>query len=240
MWNVILCDDQKDMCALLRRHLETFSQESGETFQVQECYSGEELLELISGETDLVFLDIRMGEVSGMEAARALRQRNYSTCLIFITTMTQYAIEGYSVHAFGFLKKPVRYPQFRMQMQDTVRHLEQQRRQSSRETISLRSGAETYTLEVADILYVEVQNHDLHIVRQGGSLTIYSTISSMEEQLEGKGFFRCHKSFLVNLSQISRITRGDVHMVNQAVIPVSKHRRREFLEAYIRFAGGEK
>ena len=123
MWKVMICDDEPEMCAQIRQSLARFTQECGAQFSIRECHSGEALLCRLEADTDLVFLDIRMEGLSGMEAARRLRKENRDVCLIFITTMTQYALEGYQVHAYGFLKKPLLYAQFRLLMLDALRSL---------------------------------------------------------------------------------------------------------------------
>ena len=116
MWKTIICDDEQEMRSAVRANLERFSEETGERFSVTELTSGEALLFNLTEDTDIIFLDIKMNGITGMDAARKLREKNSRVCIVFITTMTQYALEGYEVHAFGFLKKPVSYAQFRLQI----------------------------------------------------------------------------------------------------------------------------
>lgn len=234
MWKVMICDDEQETRAAIRTQLERFSAETGERFSVKEVHSGEALLAQFSADIDLVFLDIKMEGITGMDAARRLRADNQNVCIIFITTMTQYAIEGYQVHAYGFLKKPLRYAQFRLQLLDTLRHLAPRRSG----TITLRSGGEVYSIPMEELIYLEVLDHDLRVVRRSGSLVCHTTMGGMGEALKGKGFFRCHKSYTVSLRHIVQIGAASVRMSNGDELPVSKHRRKEFLEAFAAFAGG--
>ncbi len=234
MWKVMICDDEPEMCAQIRQSLARFTQECGAQFSIRECHSGEALLCRLEADTDLVFLDIRMEGLSGMEAARRLRKENRDVCLIFITTMTQYALEGYQVHAYGFLKKPLLYAQFRLLMLDALRSLAGKKE----ETITLKIGSEVHTVSLPRLLYLEVRNHEVRVVCTDGVLSCYEAMSNMEQLLRGHGFFRCHKSFCVNLRHITRITSAGVQMRNGDELPVSKHRRREFLEAFSAYAGG--
>jgi DNA-binding LytR/AlgR family response regulator len=234
MWKVMICDDEQEMCAAIRAHLERFSTETGETFSVREVHSGEALLCQFTDDLDLVFLDIKMDGITGMDAARKLRRDHKNVCIIFITTMTQYALEGYEVHAYGFLKKPLRYAQFRLQLLDTLRHLEPRKTAN----ITLKAEGEIHSISLPDLLYLEVLDHDLRFVRINGALTCHATMRDMGESLRGKGFFRCHKSYTVNLAHVARITPDGVKMSNGDVLPVSKHRRKEFLEAFASFVGG--
>lgn len=234
MWRVMICDDEPEVCACIRADLDRFSSEAGVSFQIQECHSGESLLCRMTPDIDLLFLDIKMRELTGMEAAREIRKRNQSVCIVFVTSMVQYAIEGYQVHAFGFLRKPVRYGQFRLQMMDVLRHLSRRRQN----TVTLKVGSDLHTLELDRILYLEVCDHELRIVQSDSSLLCHASMGDMERLLTGKGFFRCHKSYLVNLRHVSRITPDGVELSDHREIPVSKHRRKAFLETFAGYMGG--
>ena len=234
MWKTVICDDEQLMREAVKENLSRFSEETGETFSVTEYDSGEALLFNLSEDTDIVFLDIAMSGISGMDAARKLREKNNNVCIIFITTMTQYAIEGYSVHAFGFLKKPVSYAQFRLQMTDVLRHLGS----FKTESISLKSGGEIRTVKLSEIVYLEVLDHDLRFVLSEDSITSRITMKELDESLHGRGFFRCHKGFCVNLSHVRKVSSASAVMSNGDEVPISKHRRREFLEAYANYIGG--
>ena len=108
MWNAIICDDEPEMRLHIQGMLQRFSGEYGEAFNVTQCDCANALLCQLRPNTDLVFLDIGMEGMNGMEAAQIIRQRNCDVCLIFVTSMVQYAFEGYQVHAYGFLKKPLK------------------------------------------------------------------------------------------------------------------------------------
>lgn len=222
------------MCAHLRVLLDRFSEECGIRFQIGECHSGKDLLNQITFDTDIVLLDIKMEPMSGMQAARAIREKNQDVCIIFITTMTQYAMEGYSVHAFGFIKKPVRYAQLRLQMLDTDRLLKSR----SRETVLLKSGSQTYNPDIRTILYFEIFGHEIHVVKNDDTIVYYGTLSDIEQELSGKYFYRCHKSYLVSLRHVSQIVSGEVILRNGKRIPVSKYRKKGLLDAFAKYMGG--
>lgn len=234
MWKVMICDDEEEMRRAVRENLLRFSDETGERFSVFECDSGEALLFNLTDDTDIVFLDIKMGGINGMDAARRIREKNSKICLIFITTMTQYAIEGYEVHAFGFLKKPLTYAQMRLQMTDVLRHL----KPLKAESLNVKTAREIHAVSLPEIVYLEVLDHDLRIVCSDNVVVSRNSLADMENQLEGKGFFRVHKGYCINLSHVKKIGSDSVLMDNAAELPVSKHRKKEFLEAFAKFAGG--
>lgn len=234
MWKIIICDDEPEMCAQLCSLLDHFSEECGIRFQIQECHSGKELLDRITFDTDIVLLDIKMEPMSGMQAAKAIREKNQDVCIIFITTMTQYAMEGYSVHAFGFIKKPVRYAQLRLQMLDTVRLLKSR----TRESLLLRINGLTHSLDTRSIRYFEIYGHEIHVVTEDGSMVYYGTLSDIEQELSGKHFYRCHKSYLINLGYVGQITSSEAVLRDGKRIPVSKYRRKGLLDAFAKYMGG--
>ncbi|WP_215699361.1 LytTR family DNA-binding domain-containing protein [Clostridium sp. MCC353] len=234
MWKIIICDDEPDMCAQLRGLLDRFSEECGIRFQTEECHSGKELLNSITFDTDIVLLDIKMEPMSGMQAARSIREKNHEVCIIFITTMTQYAMEGYSVHAFGFIKKPVRYAQFRLQMLDTVRLLKSR----AGETVMLKTGGRTYNPDIRTIRYFEIFGHEIHVILEDGGFTCYGTLADIEQELSEKHFYRCHKSYLINLRFVGQILTNEVILRDGKRIPVSKYRRKGLLDSFAKYMGG--
>lgn len=233
MRNIVICDDDSALCGCLNQYAQRMSDERGERWTIRIFHSGEELLAAWSDDTDILLLDIQMGAVSGMEAARVLREKNQRVCIIFITSMTQYAVEGYEVHAFGFLKKPVGYERFRHVMEEAL-HVA-----AGREDLvfSLRWGTAIKMVSARDILYIEARGHEIRVVTEEGTLLSSASLAEFEAKLQGKGFFRCHKGYLVHFSFIKQILHTSITMANGEQLPLSKHRRREFMEHFAAYAG---
>lgn len=235
MRNIVICDDEPEVCADLRSAVKRLSEELGEPMRLRICRSGEELLACRLEEADILLLDIKMREVSGLDAARVLRQAGNQVCIIFITSMTQYAMDGYEVHAFGFLRKPVQYERFRHVMTEALQTVSARRKL----TVTLRRGTAIREVSAAQIQYIEARGHELRVVTEEEELLTGQALSELEEQLEGYGFFRCHKGFLVNFAHVRQIEQRDILMQNGGRIPLSKYRRREFLERFAQFAGAQ-
>jgi len=149
--------------------------------------------------------------------------------------MAQYAMEGYQVHAFGFLKKPVRYAQLRLQLSDAARMLSSRRR----ELFTLRCGNQSHRLDLAKVLYLEIYGHDIHVHCTDESHLYYGTLSDLEKDLSQNSFFRCHKSYLVNLRHIRQIQPSQVLLSGGIPVPVSKYRKKGLQEAYEIYLGGQ-
>ena len=172
----------------------------------------------------------------GMEAAKRIRQMDNRVMIIFVTMLTQYAIEGYSVGAFDYVLKPVRFEEFSSKMDRVCRMLAHQ---STSMTLEVRTKEEIRRINVDDITFIEVSNHDVlihtdsEIIRQWGNLKTY------EEKLAPAHFVRCNVSFLVNLKYV-RAVNGNTVMVHGHNLPISSSKRKEFLMALAQYKGGSR
>ena len=177
-----------------------------------------------------------MRHVDGVEAAKRIREFDKDVCIIFITSMVQYALECYRVHAFSFLPKPVRYAQFRTEVADAMRLF--RKRQEPSLLVEDGRGV-SRRVPVSELLYLEVMDHKVTLHLYGETLSVRKNLGEFEKELSPAGFLRCHVSFLVNADKIKAIRTGEVEMLNGDVIPISKQRRRQFAEEYTRYAGGK-
>lgn len=235
MWNVTICDDDRGILDQLCAYLKRLEELTGEHFQTTCLTSGEKLLTQLPPDTDILLLDIQMRPISGLEAARDLRKRDRHLCVIFVTSQVQYALDCYDVHAFGFLRKPIQFGQFRQQMTDAMELL------AARQgvMIVLKAGGELHRYNCNDIYYMEARRHTIVVALQHETCEYGASLRELEKKLQGHGFFRCHKSILVNLRKIKKIGQTELVMLNGDTIPLSRHRRQEFLVAFSQQAGGE-
>lgn len=183
---------------------------------------------------DLVFMDIEMPGMDGMAAARKLRERDEDMCLIFVTKLFQYAIEGYSVRAMDFLVKPVTPEKLAPKLDRALQTIDRRRRAR----IAVQAGEMTKWLDTAEILYVEVMNHTLYYHMKEESFSAYGTIKESEQKLAPLGFARCSNSFLVNLRYVDAISGSEV-LIGGDRLPIGRTKRREFLQRMAEFAGDQ-
>ena len=226
MWKLAICDDEAAIRSQLSTLLLKAGKELGEGFDIQEFSSGESLLTAFPRELDLLLLDIEMGDPDGIETARQIRKFAPELCIIFITGYTQYAIKSYSVRAFGFLPKPVSYTTLRNEISLA---LEQLKRKAAH-TIMIKDRTEgvTHQVDIRDIRYFEVRDHDILAITDRKTLYYRGTLNSLESELAPYGFFRCHAAFLVNHRFIASIGQ-ELILSDRTHIPISRPKRKEFL-----------
>lgn len=205
MTRVAIVEDDPIYSAQLQRYLNQYEQESGEKF-LTVCFSdGVELVEHYSADYDILLLDIEMPVLDGMTAAERIRRVDREVVIIFITNMSQYAIQGYAVEALDYALKPISYYSFTQCIQ---RAMDRMRKRTKQFHVVNTGKGESRKLELSHIYFVEVQGHTLIYHTTEGELTASGTMNEVERELAGR-FFRCNKGYLVNLEHVSSI-QGDL------------------------------
>lgn len=230
---IVLCDDESTVHRQLIGYLRQLESECGDEFETVHFSSGEELLAHLPNDTQLLLLDIQMGGMDGIEAARKIRERRRDLIIILVTNLIDHALQGYEIHAFSFLCKPVMYGDFCRSVLDALSLFDKNRPATI--LLPTDTGAEIITAD--DILYVEVFHHTTSFTLRGGRQEFRVSLSDVEQKLSDRDFFRCHKSYLVNFRHIRKINAASLTMSNGDTVPLSKYRRKEFMSAYSFFAG---
>ena len=181
---------------------------------------------------DLLLLDIQMPGMDGMSAAARVREFDADVLIVFITSMAQYAVQGYKVDALDFLVKPVTREVLDACLARALRRL----RKREPASLSVRSGGSLRIVPVSSILYAESREHRTLLRTREEEIPCAGSLGSLEEALIPHGFFRCHAAFVVSFAQVERLDGGEVLVGGQRV-PLSKHRRRQFLAALAAFWG---
>ena len=231
MLKIIMCEDEEQCRRDIVHALKMYADETGLEYDLTITSSGEELLERISKDHELLLLDIGLPKITGMNAAKLLRKRGFDLPIVFISTMTQYALEGYEVHAFGFLKKPVELPRFKRQIKEVLEHLNRDRGVS----IKVQTGTELKTVNSSIVYYAEVFRHQTDLHTRDEKISCSIPLAELEKKLSEVGFFRTHKSFLINMKYVRAIRAAEVELENDALIPLSKYRKKDLLEAFAEY-----
>lgn len=235
MLKIGLLEDEQEQAERLIRFLGQYQAAHPQfVYTLQRYNRALELLDHYERDFDLLFLDIRLPDMTGMEAAHRIREFDRNVMMIFVTSLTQYAVEGYSVQAFDYIVKPIGYESFAAKLERALRVL------SYRDPgvvldIKTREGSLRLTSDM--IHYFEVFDHDLIIHTDNGVIKQWGSLSKYEKQLAEAHFARCNSCYLVNLKYVQGIS-GDEVLVSGDRLAVSKSRRKAFLQALAQYKGG--
>lgn len=226
---IAVCDDELQAIRQIDTYLTQIQKETEMKFQVFYFASGEDLLSHMPQDINILLLDIQLSSMSGIEVARKLRERNSEFFLFFITSNTQYALEGYSVHAYAFLGKPIQYALLKTYLLEAVSSL----RRSRSLNLEVKNGPVSTVIDCENLVYAEVYGHtSVFVLGDGRRLTSKMPLDKLEYKLNKYGFFRCHKSYLINLRKVSSIRSNEVVMTDGTTIMLSRGRKQEFLMAF--------
>jgi DNA-binding LytR/AlgR family response regulator len=196
------------------------------------CRSGYEAIELLSKtEVDLMFVDINMPDINGLDFVKSLHQKPQ---IIFVTAFSEYAIEGFKLDALDYLLKPVGYNEF-LKSANKARSFfelsvsESARKVDQREYIFVRSDYKTTRILVNDIIYIEGMREYVRIhIDSGKPLMPLISLRLLEEQLPSDRFMRVHRSYIVNLQKIITIEHNRIVFEGKVYIPVSEQYKEQF------------
>lgn len=220
--NIFICDDSAEQISLCKKSLQRLCAEHGVHASIQTFPSGEALLfeaEDSYASLDLIYLDIRMPGLNGLETAKRLREIGYLGDIVFFTITPDYAIDGYDVSALHYVvKEQTSSEKFE---EIFLRACERKQRRES-EVLVLTCAGESRCVPVEDIRYFEIQQRIVTVYYGTERFEFYSTMMRLEEQLFNKGFVRTHKSFLVGKRFIHSIDSTRVVLDSGEELPVGK------------------
>lgn len=233
MIRIAIIEDDSAACETLKEYIRRYGEEKGIGVQVACWDDAVKFLFGYKADCDLIFMDIDLPEMDGMTASAHIRETDDSVAIIFVTNMSQYAVKGYEVDALDFIVKPVNYYSFALKMNKAVKRITEK---SNRELI-VNADGNMIKISVAKLKYIEVFGHKLTYYTEDGVYSSTGTLKTLESELEKYGFFRCHKSYYVNVRHVS-VVYGYTAVVGGDEIPIGHAKRKEFLAALGDWRGG--
>lgn len=229
MLSIAVCDDEVIECSSMAKRIKEIMEEMKIPCMIRQFRSGGELLHALDG-FDIVFLDIIMQDLDGMRTARIFREKAPDKILIFVSSSREYVFEAYDVEAFQYLLKPVDDRKLKRVLQKAV--LKTERR--AQEFIIVSRERQKKKLFLDDIYYFEIKGRVVDVHGQEGIFAYYEQIGELENKLQGKGFFRCHKSYLINLKYVDMYNRQEVILENGESIVIAKRRYDKFCQEVLK------
>ncbi|MBD5458822.1 MAG: response regulator transcription factor [Lachnospiraceae bacterium] len=224
--NIAICDDESRVRAGIKNVLK----EAFPEIEIREFSSGQELLEAAGQDylPDIVLMDIAM---DGMETAGKLREQ-YGVLLIFVTGVKEQVFQAFDVGAFHYLLKPVEKEKLLSVMTRAVAEVEKAGAKPKYMLVKVSGGYRR--VNTADILYAESDGRKVILHMKQENLEFYEKMEELEQRL-GDGFYRCHRGYLVSLSEIRGYDKANICMSNGESVYLAKRKYSEFVQAYCRF-----
>lgn len=232
MLHIVVCDDEAAFAENLTRKIEALPAFSPRSMRVC-CLTDPEALP--AQPCDLLFLDIDLGAVNGIDVARALRPTHPDTVLIFVTNYKEYAPEGYEVNAFRYLAKGELDDKLAAYFEDALAVC-----CARRQTVELVCGGEPVSVPVPALVYIESHGRDQHLHLQGAGrdhLVTHTTLAQLEELLDEQGFLRLHKSYLVNMAFLDTLQSTGARLTDGTLLPVSSRTYRASKQRFLAWKG---
>lgn len=232
MLRIGICDDLADARLVLRSALERILENRKIQGQFFEFSSGETLLQWYdrhTGELDIVFLDMELRELDGMETARRLREEDVGLQLVFVTGYADHVFDGYSVGALGYLMKPPKQDQLEAVLDRAqaamVRNLDR--------AYICRSGDTHYRVPFTNILYFASDRRQVQCVTKGRTYTFYGKLDAVAAEV-GAEFVRIHQRYLVRAGAVDRMEGSEIVLCTGERLPVSRSCQQSALLALAR------
>ncbi|AQU11015.1 LytTR family DNA-binding domain-containing protein [Clostridioides difficile] len=219
MYRIVICEDDITQIAFLRECILKSLEGISSQIELFEFNSGEELLETNLEGIDIFFLDIKMLQLTGMDVAKIIRETNDTSEIIFITSIVDYIQEGYKVRAYRYLLKPIDFGDLNESILSCISDIIKKRENF----MLIENKGIINKILINSIMYIEVRKKVLTIHTKNDTYYTKNSMDKIELELEKYNFFRCHKSYLINLEYIQFICKNTV-VINDEDVPVSKYR----------------
>lgn len=236
MLTVSIIEDEYSAQNELKSFILRYGNENGLKFDISVYGDALTFFESYKRGNDIIFMDIELPNLNGMEAAKRLRKTDNAAVIIFVTNMAQFAVKGYEVDALDFTVKPLSYPAFCMKMDKAVRVVQGK----SSHIINVNIPGRVVRIDVRELKYVEVMGHKLFYHTETEVFEGRGSITNEEERLNRYDFMRCNSCYLINPLQIKSIGKDEVEMRGGDVLPISHSKKKKFLSEIAEYFGKNK
>lgn len=230
---IAICEDNMEHTEILAEMVDRWAKKENIQVVIGRYQSAEQFLFCMKDEPpyDLAFLDIQMSKINGLQLARMIREEDRLIFLVFTTALKKYAPKGYEVSAFRYLIKPLQEDEVFQVLTEASRMLVERKK----EAVIVTRGDESRRIFMDDIYYIEVDNHYiiLHLCEE--SIRFKAKLKEFETQFKEPQFCKCHRSYIVNLKYVGKISREGVEIDSQKTLPISRSRWEALNHCYMEY-----
>lgn len=230
MFAIAICEDEKYILEELCEKVAKYIEMKRLSANIRTFISGEELLKDPAA-FDIILLDMKLPGINGVEVARRVPGKSR---IIFITSYQEYAVDAFEVEAVHYLLKPVAEERLYLALDRALRrsgHVD-------KKSLTLMKSGEAHVIFIRDILYCEVFNHRVIIHSAQGAYGYFGALDELENRLDER-FFRCHRSYIVNMGCVTAHEKGTAILVNGEKILISRRKQPEFMQRLLHFLKNE-
>lgn len=227
MFNIAVVDNDLSSFSNIKDYIEKISKENELGFNITHYPNGMEFLLAYRPVFDIVILEVEIPRVNGLQIAKSVKEIDPDALIIFMATLSKYAINSYECGAFDYILKSVTYDTFKERFIRAINAIVKQRKKEI--IIPIRNGF--LRTDILSIDYIESMGHKIVIHLNGEKYTAYGKISNVLNSLPKNTFFQTNRSYLVNLRSVRGLDENYV-LVGMDRIPLSKGRRGDFIEAF--------
>ncbi|WP_297437581.1 LytTR family DNA-binding domain-containing protein [uncultured Clostridium sp.] len=220
MLNIAICDNEEVYICAILEILEEQVSLMNVKINFESYNSAEELLEVVEEEPlkyPIMFLDIFMDKMTGIELSRKVKELNKSIDIIFITSTKEFVFDAYDIGALNYILKPIDKNRLQEQFLRAVDLVK-----DNKKKFVIKKNSEIYTINISEIIYFEVRNRIIIVEYIGGKIEFYGKISDVEKVLLEYNFIKCHRAYIVNPKYIFKISSYNIVLKDERNIPVSR------------------
>lgn len=225
---ITLIEDDKSCQEEFKTIAQQYAKEKQIHLSLDIFSSGEAFLEKYTKDSaDVLFFDIELPGLTGLETSKKLREIDEDVIIIFLTKMAQFAINGYEVNALDYMIKPINYYHFALKI-DRVLKMKNIRKD---DTYLINNGTDCVRLNIKDICYIESQKHYLFIHTEKKTYRVRDKLTNLDTIIQAPYFCFSGKSYLVNFHFIKQVTPTSI-LIGETLIPLSRSQRKTFMDQF--------
>lgn len=237
MIKIAIVEDENEMSSDQKKHIEMFFNQHDKKIAIDIFDNAMKFLDKYKSKYDLVFMDINLPYMDGIEASEKLRKIDPTVIIVFVTSLAQYAIEGYKVHAFDYVLKPVNYYNFVLTLERILPHL----KDNDKSIVIYTNKTSFKKILIERIKYIEIINHKLVFHTLDGDYETHGALNDYVDMLKDDYFELCNRCYLINLKMVSQVTPDSVIIDDESLL-IFRPKRKQFLHVlneFIATGGGE-